>query len=396
MDRRTLCTPTGTAVMVTLFLGLPVSWAADPNLVTSRQGESHGDSAVVDERIVLPADTSLQVPAAEPSSSSFGAIGAVEVERRFNELRRELLDDRAKTIDWWLMGTAIVLAAFGFIGFVGVKEFREIKSEARGSAELAMQHAEDARTLLEKIRAQHDEAVSHVSEVTTKVQDSPARGRPERGPLSKVVEMVPEVRRIAERVAQDPEASAISRAVAAAVKLQERGSLEESIERWRAVAIVSEESDKDLAAQAWFSVGYLCRKHDKGASEKAIDAYSRAIGSRPDFAGAYNNRGVSKASLDRLKEAIEDYDEAIREAGPASPGLAEALDRTAAERTRLRYSCAAAYFNRGVANACLKRMDEGRADLEAAISLTRDKGDEAFTRAAEDVLKLLDKEAATH
>ena len=387
MNRRTLRTPTGRAAMVAFFLSLPVSWAADTEPVPSLAAEAHGDSAAIDERTASFADTSLQAPAAKPSSSGFEATGVAEVERRFNELRREWLDDRAKTVDWWLMGTAIVLAAFGLVVFVGVKEFREIKDEARRSAEearrsaeVATRHADDARALVEKIRAQ----VSHVNELTTKAfRDSPAHGS-ERGPLSEVLEMVPEFGRIAERVAQDPEASAIGQTVAAAIQFEKRGSLEESIERWRAVAIVSEDDDKDLfAAWAWFSVGYLCRKHDRSAPEKAIDAYSKAIGLRPDFAGAYNNRGVLKVALGRFEEAIDDYGEAIL----LKP---EALDR-AAEGTRLGRSYAAAHFNRAVVNAHLKRVDRARPDLQAAIALMEGGGDEA-SRAAEDVLKQLDKE----
>lgn len=121
-----------------------------------------------------------------------------------------------------------------------------------------------------------------------------------------------EAQRAAERVQDDPKASAIDRAVAAAVQLQQQESYEESIERWRAVAIVSEESDKELAARAWFSVGYLGQEHGKDTPERVMDAYNKALELMPDSAAAYNNRGNAKDALGRYEEAIKDYDEAIR------------------------------------------------------------------------------------
>ena len=47
------------------------------------------------------------------------AVADADISRRFseirNELRRELLDDRAKTIDWWLRAAAIYLTLFGIV-----------------------------------------------------------------------------------------------------------------------------------------------------------------------------------------------------------------------------------------------------------------------------------------
>ena len=61
-----------------------------------------------------------------PDSSS-----DAEIDHRFNELRRELLDDRASTINWWLAIVALVLTFFAIVvpiaGLFGFREFREIK-----------------------------------------------------------------------------------------------------------------------------------------------------------------------------------------------------------------------------------------------------------------------------
>ena len=75
-------------------------------------------------------DTSVKRP-------TVPALVEVELQRRFNELRRELLDDRAKLVDWWLVAIAIVLTFFGIVvaiaGFMGFRRFREIETEAKNS-----------------------------------------------------------------------------------------------------------------------------------------------------------------------------------------------------------------------------------------------------------------------
>ena len=59
-------------------------------------------------------------PTLEPNRGT--AFADVENEGRFNELRRELLDDRskmiddrAKTLDWWLAATAIFLTFLAIV-----------------------------------------------------------------------------------------------------------------------------------------------------------------------------------------------------------------------------------------------------------------------------------------
>ena len=49
------------------------------------------------------------------------AAGEGDTQRLFNELRRELLDDRADTIDWWLVAITILIAFLAlFQAFVSV------------------------------------------------------------------------------------------------------------------------------------------------------------------------------------------------------------------------------------------------------------------------------------
>ena len=161
----------------------------------------------------------------------------------------------------------------------------------------------------------------------------------------------------------------IDRAIADAISLQQEHKLDEAIEKWRGIAKIAEETDNDLAARAWFSIGYLLS--GQGKHKEAIDAYYEAIRLRPDAsANAYNNRGVAKSKLGQNESAIADYDEALR------------LDS----------DNASAYNNRGHAKTKLGRKDEAREDLRAALKLARAAGDKKLGALAEQKLRELDKQ----
>ena len=69
--------------------------------------------------------------------------------------------------------------------------------------------------------------------------------------------------------------------------------IEEAVQKWRSIAIIVEEVDKNLAARAWNSVGYLLSKQDDQA-EDVILAYDRAVEMKANYADAYCNRGEQK------------------------------------------------------------------------------------------------------
>ena len=227
---------------------------ADPAPHPSQPAELPVVSTTADTRIGSPGDAPLQrQPAAMMDSTGTDAVAGGEILGRFNELRSELLDHRAKTVDWWLGATAIFLTLFGIVavvaGYLSFKRFREIEVEARENVESSRKYAKDARDLVGEIKERRDEAESHVKRMTAEdVHNNPD-----------------EAREVAESVQDNPTASAIDQAVAAAVRFQQRESFEKSIEMWHAIAIVSEGTDKDFAARAWFSVGYLRQKHASSA-----------------------------------------------------------------------------------------------------------------------------------
>ncbi len=330
-------------------------------------------------------DTSVQTDS--PVGSSISTVDDVEIQRHFNELRGELLDKRAVSIDRWLSVIAIVLTFFGVVvavaGYIGFTRFREIETEAKNSAMTATKHAEDAKHLVDEIKKNRDTSAKMIQEITAKT----VADRPE------------EAKQAAADVDENPRASLIDKAIVQAIFLQQQGKRDEAIEKWRAVAHVAEESDNYIAAGAWFSVGYLIQEEKP---EEGISAYNQAISLNPDYAEAYNNRGAAKTALGQHAEAIADYDEAIRlkrdyakaynNRGVAKIALGQRAEAIADydEAIRLKPDYAEAYYHRGVAKGTLDRIDEARQDYEKSRDLARDVGNDSLADLAEQRLRDLD------
>ena len=183
-------------------------------------------------------------------------------------------------------------------------------------------------------------------------------------------------KKAAVNVDENPRASLIDKAIAQAVFLQQQGKKDEAIKKWRAVALVTEGIDNDLAARAWFSVGYLLAN-----PEDSISAYDRAIVLDPPLSGIYTSRGAVKGALGRYEDAIADYDKAISlqtddalayyNRGNAKTAL-EQRDEAITDYDRaivLDPSLSEAYNNRGIAKGALGRYEDAIADFDKAISL---------------------------
>ncbi len=220
--------------------------------------------------------------------------------QNFDELKRELLDHRLKLVDWWLAATAIFLTSMSvfmtffviiiaIVGYFGFQRFVDIETRAEG-------HAKEAGRIVEEIKGMRGTAQALVANMTAET----VRNDPDKA--SEVVETVQ----------QSPAASPIDRAIATAISLQQRGEIEQALEKWRSIANVAEGVDSQLQARAWFSVGYLHTFYSEDAAWKAgIDAYTEAIRLKPDYAEAYNNRGAMKAGLGYPNEAREDFQKAL-------------------------------------------------------------------------------------
>ena len=297
-----------------------------------------------------------RLPGDDEARAAIPPATEIKIQRRFNEIEKERLDDRAAYIDRWLAVVAFVLTFFGIVvaiaGLIGFWKFQQIEKEALGSAEEGKRHIEEARKLVEEITGYRDESAESAKIARINAQD--AANDPEGA------------RQAVEEVRENPRASLMDRAVAAALSLQKAGRKDEAVEKWRGIAKVAEGDDDDLAARAWFSIGYLFQ--EKGKPGEAIPAYDESIRLKPDLAEAYNNRGNAKNNLGQHQAAIADYDESLR----------------------LKPDYATAYYNRGVASVGLDNKDAARRDFGKARDLARATGKEAVAAQAERALKELD------
>ena len=241
---------------------------------------------------------------AEPSTvqgkDTQTAATEVEIQRRFNELRRELLDDRADTINWWLAATAIFLTLIGVVtpivggiaAYIGFSRFQRIEAEARQSvkearrsAEAAEGHVEEARKNAEAAEAHVEEArkntvegAKHVEVIRKYREQSEEDTQRIRASLQQAVEnneiiqyyrnidSTEEIDQAAQENRDRLRSPLLDRAIARAYSLQDEGRIEEAIEKWRSIANVAEGIDNELAAHAWFSVGYLQEEGRHGES----------------------------------------------------------------------------------------------------------------------------------
>lgn len=112
--------------------------------------------------------------------------------------------------------------------------------------------------------------------------------------------------------------------------------------------IPEKETVTTLSAQDYYDQG-----RDFNASEKyneAIAAYDKAIELDPDYAHAWNSRGISLRKLERYEEAIASYDKTIK------------LDPDDAH----------VWYNRGISLDELKRYEEAISSYDEAIELDSD------------------------
>lgn len=113
----------------------------------------------------------------------------------------------------------------------------------------------------------------------------------------------------------------------------------------RVEEIQSKKPENELTAWDYLSKGN--RAYDENEYDKAIEYYNKAIELDPDFADAYNNRGIAYRRKGECAKAIEDYNKAIE----LDPDYSEA------------------YYNRGRAYRYLKEYDKAIEDYSKAIEL---------------------------
>ena len=195
--------PLTLAVMVAFLVTLAVL-----KPLTAQSGQSStADTTISSETQSPDSEPNRAQPTSAPDKGNIDSVTDVEIQRRFNELQRELLydrheflDKRAKDVDWWLTAivvfltlTAVFLTFFAIvvaiIGIFGFQRFREIEKEARQSVEALKEQEKQAGLAVEGIQAKREEADSllkgmnaetthndpdKASEVVETVQQNPA------------------------------------------------------------------------------------------------------------------------------------------------------------------------------------------------------------------------------
>lgn len=138
-------------------------------------------------------------------------------------------------------------------------------------------------------------------------------------------------------------------------------------------------------AYDWFNKAFmLCRSGKCTDIQKVIEYLDKAINLKPDYAEAFNNRGIAFYELGQHSRAIDDYNESIRikpqraesfnNRGTAYAGLGEHKrsieDYNQAIQLKPKYP--EAYNNRGTAYMSLKQYQQAVDDYTEAIRLKPD------------------------
>ena len=305
----------------------------------------------------------------QDSASSVNAVSDIEIQRQFNDLRNEYLDDRADSLNQWMVVIGLVLAFFavaipivtGIAAYVAYTQFQRIESEAAQYLKEAKGYANEAAIYLKEIKDQKQVAEKVVSELTSR-------------DITKLVqsgesEVSSEAETILRALQLEPGTSVIDRAIVEAVRLLQEGKTDDAIKQWSSIVNIAEGIDNDIAAGAFFGRGITQSK--LGRHEEAISDTNEAIRLNPNYVEAYFLRGLSKNNLGRREEAIPDLNEAIR----LNPNYAQA------------------YFMRGLVKGSLRKEEEAQVDYQMALKLAEQEGDENLKTSIEEVLqRFKDKE----
>lgn len=286
----------------------------------------------------------------EESASSVNAVSDIENQRQINDLRSEYLDDRAASLNQWLVVIGLVLAFFavaipvvtGIAAYVAYTQFQRIESEAAGYLKEAKGYANEAAQYLKDIQAQKKIAEEVVSGLTSEDIRKLIQSGESEVPLTSG--------HVLRKVREDPEASVIDRAIVSALTLQQEGKVDEAIKKLSAIANTLEGIDNDKAAEMFLARGVL--KGSLGKHDEMISDCSEAIRLNPNLEGAILLRGIAKNNLDRYQEAISDYNEVIR----LNPDLADA------------------YVLRARAKNGLHKVEEAKVDYQMGLKLAEQQG----------------------
>jgi tetratricopeptide (TPR) repeat protein len=133
-------------------------------------------------------------------------------------------------------------------------------------------------------------------------------------------------------------------------------------------------------------------RYQKGDVEGALQDYGEAIRLKPDYADAFNNRGIARRANGDVEGALQDYSEAIRlkpdyadafnnrGIARAAKGDVEGALQDYGEAIRLKPDYADAFNNRGIARAAKGDLERALQDYNEAIRIKPDYAFAFFNR----------------
>ena len=291
-------------------------------------------------------------------------------EQDSKQLWRELRETQSNVFLGWLHAASIFLALITLIviliGPPVIYRLFRLEKEARKHAEKSEESAKESKAFMEELQGDNTQGAS----------DSPKK-----------------CKNIGKIIQSNPQATMLDKALAEAISTQRSAKSanehKRTEEKWRTVAWLARESKNDaVAAQAWFSVGYLIQKNnpeykrrDPDSVKEAISCYGKVLDIDPSNADAYNNRGIVKSDLGDHHAAIADYDKALEinpkdadtynNRGSAKFGLGDYQAAIADydKALEINQKDANAYNNRGNAKAGLGDRQAAIADYDKALEI---------------------------
>ena len=319
--------------------------------------------------------TSTSDKSTEPDSATEATL-----QQQINMLKREYIETRGNTVNWWLRFIAISLSFFGFvilissvtIGFLAFERFKDLETTAKGHLQEILKHRRTAEEVLRE-----DAYGTLIDYSDNRSEDIGFIQSPE------------ETHRIKEAIQNikyNPDSFLIDRAIADAYTLRLNGKFTEAREKWEAIVNLTEENDNKLAALAWYWIAGTYRGKQK--AKEALNAYNKAIELRPIYPSAFNNRGTVNVRLDNYDDAFEDYGTAIQQdptfhiayinRGNLKVRLGRhksAIDDYNIVIDDLNWEWSNVYLSRGRAHAHIGNISKAKSDLETGLAIAIRYGD---------------------
>ena len=277
-----------------------------------------------------------------------------------NELRKELLDQRANQLNRWLAVVAIVLTTFGLVvplvGIVSFDRFNDVVStaevtakEAKTSSDEAKREVISAKRLAAKARADASSAdaiatraYATVSKAHSLLSDAERSAETVRGRAEDIDGLVEMATREAASTAKQEAANAVAEHVNGLYRV-----VADVEQKYDVINEVTRLMNADVLSEVFHALGRV--SHKEKELDRALRLYDLAIRANPDFALAYYSRGMLFVDRRSFEFAKQDFTHAIGRNG----------------------DLAKAYLERGMVNAKLGKKEDALADLMQAIEKGR-------------------------